>query len=97
MADPVTRAFAVAVAEGSPAALIILDSVADQPQLEPWPHLHIAPADLLARLRRAEDARADREARELEPPSPSEASSASAPANCWDERRVPRNSVQEVR
>jgi RNA polymerase sigma-70 factor (ECF subfamily) len=44
------RAVAVAMTEGPAAGLEILDAVADDPQLARWPQLHIARADLLARL-----------------------------------------------
>jgi RNA polymerase sigma-70 factor (ECF subfamily) len=64
------RAIAVAMAEGPAAGLVILDAVGHHPQLQHWPQLHIARADLLARLGRAEDAvAAYRAAVELEPPA----------------------------
>jgi RNA polymerase sigma-70 factor (ECF subfamily) len=64
------RAIAVAMAEGPAAGLVILDAIAHHPQLERWPRLHIARADLLGRLGRTEDAvAAYRLALELEPPA----------------------------
>ncbi|MBO0690759.1 MAG: sigma-70 family RNA polymerase sigma factor [Candidatus Dormibacteraeota bacterium] len=64
------RAVAVAMAEGPAAGLVILDSVAHHPQLQRWPQLHVARADLLRRLGRTEDAAsAYRAALELEPPA----------------------------
>jgi RNA polymerase sigma-70 factor (ECF subfamily) len=69
---PVTeanRAVAVAMAEGPAAGLTILDVVLGHPQLATWPRIHIARADLLARMGRGEEAaRAYRTALELEPP-----------------------------
>jgi RNA polymerase sigma-70 factor, ECF subfamily len=68
------RAVAVAMAEGPAAGLVILDTVAAHPQLQRWPQLHIARAELLRRLeRRAEAADAYRLALQLEPPSPERA------------------------
>jgi RNA polymerase sigma-70 factor (ECF subfamily) len=71
--SPVTeanRAIAVAMAEGPAAGLTILDVVLGHPQLATWPRLHVARADLLARMGRAEDAAdAYRTALELEPPA----------------------------
>ena len=62
------RAIAVAMAEGPAAGLVILDVIAAHPQLSRWPAIHIARADLLARLGRPADAtRAYRTALELEP------------------------------
>jgi RNA polymerase sigma-70 factor (ECF subfamily) len=64
------RAIAVAMAEGPAAGLVILDSVAHHPQLQLWPQLHIARADLLDRLGRpGEAANAYQAALELEPPT----------------------------
>ena len=63
------RAIAVAMAEGPAAGLTILDVVAGSPQLAGWPPVHVARADLLARLGRTdESAAAYRRALELEPP-----------------------------
>ena len=68
------RAVAVAMAEGPAAGLVILDTVAAHPQLQRWPQLHIARAELLRRLeRRAEAADAYRLALQLEPPAPERA------------------------
>jgi RNA polymerase sigma-70 factor, ECF subfamily len=68
------RAVAVAMAEGPAAGLVILDTVAAHPQLQRWPQLHIARAELLRRLeRRAEAANAYRLALQLEPPAPERA------------------------
>jgi RNA polymerase sigma-70 factor (ECF subfamily) len=63
------RAVAVAMSEGPAAGLVILDAVGHHPQLQRWPQLHVARADLLARLGRADEAVvAYRTALELEPP-----------------------------
>ncbi|HEY6379122.1 MAG TPA: RNA polymerase sigma factor [Candidatus Dormibacteraeota bacterium] len=63
------RAIAVAMAEGPAAGLVILDALTANPQLAHWPQLHIARADLLARLGRGSDAAAAyHRALELEPP-----------------------------
>jgi RNA polymerase sigma-70 factor, ECF subfamily len=63
------RAVAVAMVEGPAAGLVILDAVGHHPQLLRWPQLHVARADLLARLDRVEEAvAAYRTALELEPP-----------------------------
>ena len=71
--SPVTeanRAIAVAMAEGPAAGLTILDVVLGHPQLAAWPRIHVARADLLARMGRDEEAaRAYRTALELEPPA----------------------------
>jgi RNA polymerase sigma-70 factor (ECF subfamily) len=68
------RAVAVAMAEGPTAGLVILDTVAAHPQLQRWPQLHVARAELLGRLdRRAEAAEAYRLALQLEPPAPERA------------------------
>ncbi|HEX3188244.1 MAG TPA: sigma-70 family RNA polymerase sigma factor [Streptosporangiaceae bacterium] len=71
--SPVTeanRAVAVAMAEGPAAGLTILDVVLGHPQLATWPRIHVARADLLARMGRGEEAaRAYRTALELEPPA----------------------------
>jgi RNA polymerase sigma-70 factor, ECF subfamily len=62
------RAIAVAMAEGPAAGLVILDAVGHHPQLRRWPQLHVARADLLARLGRADEAAAAyRAALELDP------------------------------
>jgi RNA polymerase sigma-70 factor (ECF subfamily) len=64
------RAIAVAMAEGPAAGLTILDVVLGHPQLAMWPRIHVARADLLARMGRDEEAaRAYRTALELEPPA----------------------------
>ncbi len=63
------RAVAVAMAEGPAAGLVILDALTANPRLARWPQLHVARADLLARLGRSADAvGAYRHALELEPP-----------------------------
>lgn len=63
------RAVAVAMAESPAAGLVILDALTANPQLARWPQLHMARADLLARLGRAgESVDAYRVALELEPP-----------------------------
>jgi RNA polymerase sigma-70 factor (ECF subfamily) len=63
------RAVAVAMAEGPDAGLVILDALAGNPQMGRWAQLHIARADLLARLHRNRDAvGAYTLALELEPP-----------------------------
>ena len=71
--SPVTeanRAIAVAMSEGPAAGLTILDVVLGHPQLARWPRIHVARADLLARMgRNDEAARAYRAALELEPPA----------------------------
>jgi RNA polymerase sigma-70 factor, ECF subfamily len=65
------RAVAVAMAEGPAAGLVILDAVAHHPQLRLWPQLHLARADLLARLGRRDEAVAAYEAAlQLEPAAP---------------------------
>ena len=62
------RAVAVAMAEGPAAGLVILDALAHNPQLQRWPQLHIARAELLRRLGRGEEAaRAYQTALALEP------------------------------
>jgi len=62
------RAIAVAMAEGPAAGLVILDAVGHHPQLRRWPQLHVARADLLARLGRPDEAAAAyRTALELDP------------------------------
>lgn len=59
------------MSEGPAAGLVILDALATHPQLVRWPQLHLARADLLARLGRREDALdAYRRALQLEPPAP---------------------------
>ena len=58
------------LAEGPAAGLTILDVVLGHPQLATWPRMHVARADLLARMGRDEEAaRAYRTALELEPPA----------------------------
>jgi RNA polymerase sigma-70 factor (ECF subfamily) len=65
------RAVAVAMAEGPAAGLVILDAVGHHPQLERWPQLHVARADLLRRLGRIGEAtEAYRTALQLEPSQP---------------------------
>ena len=59
------RAIAVAMAEGPAAGLVILDAVGHHPQLRNWPQLHVARADLLARLGRDGEAAAAPAALEL--------------------------------
>jgi RNA polymerase sigma-70 factor (ECF subfamily) len=62
------RAIAVAMAEGPAAGLVILDALTGSTQLARWPQLHIARADLLARMERSSDAiDAYRLALDLEP------------------------------
>jgi RNA polymerase sigma-70 factor (ECF subfamily) len=57
------------MAEGPAAGLVILDTVGTHPQLARWPQLHVARADLLARLSRFEEAvAAYQTALSLEPP-----------------------------
>ena len=64
------RAVAVAMAEGPGPGLVILDTLAGNAQISRWPQLHVARADLLARLGRVPDAvDAYRQALSLEPPS----------------------------
>jgi RNA polymerase sigma-70 factor, ECF subfamily len=68
------RAVAVAMAEGPAAGLVILDTVAAHPQLQRWPQLYVARAELLRRLERGpEAADAYRLALQLEPPAPERA------------------------
>jgi len=68
------RAVAVAMAEGPAAGLVVLDAIAHHPQLARWPALHIARADLLARLGRRDDAAtAYQTALQLDPPAPERA------------------------
>jgi RNA polymerase sigma-70 factor (ECF subfamily) len=63
------RAVAVAMSEGPAAGLVILDAVAHDPQLQRWPQLHVARAELLRRAGRTEEAAtAFRLALQLEPP-----------------------------
>jgi RNA polymerase sigma-70 factor (ECF subfamily) len=63
------RAIAVAEAEGPAAGLMILEALADHPQLSRWPAFHVARAGLLTRLARNNDAIvAYRMALHLEPP-----------------------------
>jgi RNA polymerase sigma-70 factor (ECF subfamily) len=63
------RAVAVAMSEGPAAGLVILDAVGHDPQLQRWPQLHVARAELLRRVGRIDDAvAAFRLALELEPP-----------------------------
>jgi len=52
------QAVAIAMAEGPEAGLAILDRIAAEGQLDRWPQLHIARAELLRRLDRAGDAAA---------------------------------------
>ncbi len=52
------QAVAVAMAEGPSAGLAMLDQLADDGRLDRWPQLHVARAELLARLGRREAARA---------------------------------------
>jgi RNA polymerase sigma-70 factor (ECF subfamily) len=63
------RAIAVAMAEGPAAGLTILDIVVNDPQLADWSPIHVARADLLARMGRIDESvAAYRTALELEPP-----------------------------
>jgi len=65
------RAAAVAMAEGPAAGLALLDEAAGDGRLARWPQLHIARAELLARLgRRADAARAYQAALRLAPAAP---------------------------
>ena len=62
------RAVAVAMAEGPAAGLVILDALACHPQLQRWPQLYIARAELLRRLGRGDEAaEVYRAALDLEP------------------------------
>jgi RNA polymerase sigma-70 factor (ECF subfamily) len=64
------RAVAVAMSEGPGPGLVILDTLGADAQLSRWPQLHVARADLLARLGRLPDAvDAYRQALSLEPPT----------------------------
>jgi RNA polymerase sigma-70 factor (ECF subfamily) len=64
------RAVAVAMAVGPAAGLVILESLRASPQMERWPQLHLARADLLRRLGRTDEAiDAYRTALQLEPPA----------------------------
>jgi RNA polymerase sigma-70 factor, ECF subfamily len=64
------RAVAVAMAEGPAAGLVILEAISHHPQLQTWPQLHIARAELLRRAGRdTEAAQAFQTALELEPPA----------------------------
>jgi RNA polymerase sigma-70 factor (ECF subfamily) len=64
------RAVAVAMAEGPAAGLVILDALGGNAQMARWPQLHVARADLLARMGRNADAvDAYRQALMLEPPA----------------------------
>jgi RNA polymerase sigma-70 factor, ECF subfamily len=68
------RAVAVAMAEGPAAGLVILDTIAHDPQLGKWHQLHVARGELLRRAgRAAEAAQAFRAALELEPSAPERA------------------------
>jgi RNA polymerase sigma-70 factor (ECF subfamily) len=68
------RAIAVAMAERPAAGLVILDAISGHPQLRRWPQLHIARADLLARVGRTRDAVAAYQAAlQLEPPAAEQA------------------------
>ena len=51
------QAVAVAMAQGPSAGLAMLDRLADDGRLDRWPQLHVARAELLARLGRCEAAR----------------------------------------
>ena len=63
------RAVALAMAEGPAAGLVILDALAHHPQLQRWPQLHVARAELLKRLGRSSEAiELYTSALELEPP-----------------------------
>jgi RNA polymerase sigma-70 factor, ECF subfamily len=69
------RAVAVAMSEGPAAGLVILDAVAHHPQLQRWPRLHVARAELLRRLDRVDEAvAAFRTALELDPTAAERAS-----------------------
>ena len=60
------RAVAIAMSEGPERGLALIDAIADHGQLESYPYLHAARADLLRRLGRLDEARAAyRRAREL--------------------------------
>ncbi len=52
------QAVAIAMAEGPEAGLVILDRIASEGQLDRWPQLQIARAELLRRLDRVGDAAA---------------------------------------
>jgi RNA polymerase sigma-70 factor (ECF subfamily) len=65
------RAVAVAMAEGPAAGLVLLDALAENPQMGRWPQFHIARAELLRRVGRfAEATDAYRSALRLEPAVP---------------------------
>jgi predicted RNA polymerase sigma factor len=53
------RAMAVAMSEGPAAGLVIVDALAREPSLEQYPYLPSARADLLFKLGRADEARAE--------------------------------------
>jgi len=58
------------MAEGPAAGLTILDVVLGHPQLATWPRMHVARADLLARMAVTRSRRGPyRTALELEPPA----------------------------
>ena len=74
------RAVAVAMADGPAAGLVLIDHVAASGQLDDYPYLHAARADLLRRLdRRAEALDAYRRALDL---------TATAPEGAFLERRI---------
>jgi RNA polymerase sigma-70 factor (ECF subfamily) len=52
------RAVAIAMAQGPAEGLVVLESLGRHAQLSSWPQLHLARADLLARLGRDAEARA---------------------------------------
>ena len=53
------RAVALAAAHGPEAGLLVLDALAQRPELARWPQLHLARAELLARMGRSRDAVAE--------------------------------------
>ncbi len=74
------RAVAIAMSDGPAAGLVLVDAVSASGQLDAYPYLHAARADLLRRLgRRDEAASAYRRAREL---------TANAPEQAYLDRRI---------
>jgi RNA polymerase sigma-70 factor, ECF subfamily len=64
------RAVAVAMVDGPAAGLATLDALRSHPQLNRWPQLHLARAELLRRLNRKDEAnQAYRDALQADPPA----------------------------